>query len=83
MFSEVTQTKSKSCFNSFRIVNTKHKIWGSRVKLSIFSLKTEILFQCLRLESKLFHKIIADGKNFEKVMLCLNKGNIALRSGSI
>ena len=48
-------------------------------------LKTEILLEFLRLRSKLFHSIIADGKKriFEKVMLCLNKGNIAFSSGSI
>ena len=48
------------------------------MKLSIFSLKTEILLEFLRLGSKLFHSIIADGKKefFEKVMLCLSKGNI-------
>ena len=48
------------------------------MKLSIFSLKTEILLGFLRLRSKLFHSIIADEKkrSFEKVMLCLNKGNI-------
>ena len=32
------------------------------MKLSIFSLKTEILLEFLRLGSKLFHSIIADGK---------------------
>ena len=55
------------------------------MKFSIFSLKTEILLEFLRLGSKLFHSIIAEGKKriFEKVMLCLNKGNIALSSGSI
>ena len=48
-------------------------------------LKTEILLELLRLGSKLFHSIIADGKKriFEKVMLCLNKGNIAHSSCNI
>ena len=32
------------------------------MKASIFSLKTEILLEFLRLVSKLFHLIIADGK---------------------
>ena len=34
-----------------------------RMKLSIFSLKTETLLEFLKLGSKLFHSIIADGKN--------------------
>ena len=33
------------------------------MKLSIFSLKTETLLEFLKLGSKLFHSIIADGKN--------------------
>ena len=33
-----------------------------RMKVSIFSLKTEILLEFLRFGSKLFHSIIADGK---------------------
>ena len=49
------------------------------MKVTIFSLKTEIL-KLLRLGSKLFHPIIADG---EKFMLYLMKGNIAHSSGSI
>ena len=55
------------------------------MKLSIFSLKTQILLEFLRLRSKSFHSIIVDGKKriFEKVMLCLNKGNIALSCCSI
>ena len=32
------------------------------IKLSVFSFKTEILLEFLRLGSKLFHSIIADGK---------------------
>ena len=55
------------------------------MKLSIFSLKTEILLEFLRFGSKLFHSIITDRKKriLEKVMPCLNKGNIALSSDSI
>ena len=83
----MAQTKSKSCdkFDSFRIANIKNIIWGRSYELSIFSLKTEMLLEFLRLGSKLFHSIKADGKKiiFEKVMLCLNKGNIAFSSGSI
>ena len=47
------------------------------MKLSIFSLKIEILLGFLSLGSKLFHSIIADEKKqriFEKCMLYLNKG---------
>ena len=60
-------------------MNIKKRIWGRSYE-SIFSLKTEILLEFLRLGSKLFHSIIADGKKnfFEKVILCLYKGNIAL-----
>ena len=32
-------------------------------KFNSFSLKTEILLEFLRLGSKLFHSVIADGKN--------------------
>ena len=55
------------------------------MKSSIFSLKTETLLEFLRLGSKLFHSVITDGKKriFEKVILRLSKGNIALSSGSI
>ena len=54
------------------------------MKLSIFFLKTEILLEFLRLGSKLFHSIITWKKGIiEKVILCLNKGNIAFSSGSI
>ena len=40
------------------------------MKLSIFSLKTEILLEFLRLGSKLFHSIIADGKKEFLKKLC-------------
>ena len=58
------------------------------MKLSIFSLKIEILLGFLRLGSKLFHPIIVDEKKkkkriFEKVMLYLNKGNIIYSSYSL
>ena len=51
----MVQAEPKCCnkFNFFRNVN---------IKLSIFSFKTEILLEFLRLGSKLFHSIIADGK---------------------
>ena len=51
MFSEVAQTEFKSCnkFNFFRIVTVKKKFEEGRMKLSIFSLKTEILLEFLRL----------------------------------
>ena len=50
------------------------------MQLSIFSLNAETLLEFLRLGSKLFNSIIADGKKifFEKVMLCLNNGNVAV-----
>ena len=41
---------------------SKTEFGEGRMKLSIFSLKTEILLEFLRLGSKLFHSIIADGK---------------------
>ena len=46
------------------------------MKLSIFSVKTEILLQFLRLGSKLFHSIIADGKKqfFKKLCFVLIRG---------
>ena len=58
---KVAQTESKSCdkFNSFRIVTIKNEF---SIKLSIFTLKTEILLEFRRLECKVFHSIIADGK---------------------
>ena len=40
----------------------KKEFEEGRMKLSIFSLKTEILLEFLRLGSKLFHSIIAYGK---------------------
>ena len=40
------------------------------MKLSIFSLKTEILLEFLRLGSKLFYSIIADGKKEFLKKLC-------------
>ena len=46
---------------------SKKEFGEGRMKVSIFSLKTEILLEFLRLGSKLFHSIIADGKkNFWK-----------------
>ena len=69
----MAQTESKPChkFNSSRIVNIKKKKFGEGyMKLSIFSLKTEILLEFLRLGSKLFHSIIADGKKEFLKKLC-------------
>ena len=40
------------------------------MKLSIFSLKTEILLEFLRLGSMLFHSIIVDGKKGFLKKLC-------------
>ena len=66
----MAQTKSKSCnkFDSFKIVTIKKRMKLS-MKLSIFSLKTEILLEILSLGSKLFHSIIADGKKEYGVLL--------------
>ena len=68
----MAQTESKSCnkFNSFRIVTIKKKFGEGRMTLSIFSLKTEILLEFLRLGSKLFHSIMADGKKEFLKKLC-------------
>ena len=46
------------------------------MKLSIFSLKTEILLEFLRLGSKLFHSIIADRKKkfLKKLFFFLIRG---------
>ena len=54
------------------------------MKLSIFSLKTEILLEFLRLECELFHPIKADGEKriFGKVILCLNPDKAGLFEGS-
>ena len=41
---------------------SKTEFGEGRMKLSIFSLKTEILLEFLRLAYKLFHSIIADEK---------------------
>ena len=49
---------------------SKTEFGEGRMKLSIFSLKTEILLEFLRLGSKLFHSIIADGKKELLKKLC-------------
>ena len=49
---------------------SKKEFGEGRMKLSIFSLKTEILLEFLRLGSKLFHSIIADGKKEFLKKLC-------------
>ena len=46
------------------------KFGEGRINLSIFSLKTEILLELLRLGSKLFHLIITDWKNEFLKELC-------------
>ena len=60
-----TKCEFKSCnkFNSFlECVNLKKRLGGDRMKLSIFSSKTETLLEFLSLCSKLFHSVIADRK---------------------
>ena len=54
------------------------------MKLSIFSLKIEILLEFLRLGCELFHPIRADREKriFEKVILCLNPNKARLFEGS-
>ena len=49
---------------------SKTEFGEGRMKLSIFSLKTEILLEFLRLGSKLFHSIITDGKKEFLKKLC-------------
>ena len=51
-----------------------------RMKLSIFSLKTEILLEFLRLGYKLLHSIIADGKKefLKKLCFVLIRGILIL-----
>ena len=49
---------------------SKVEFGEGRMKLSIFSLKTEILLEFLRLRSKLFHSIIADKKKEFLKKLC-------------
>ena len=55
---------------------SKKEFWEGRMKLSIFSLKTEILLEFLRLESKLFHSMITDGKKgfWKKLCFVLMRG---------
>ena len=54
------------------------------MKLSILSLKTEILLEFLRLESVIpFDNSVWKKRIFEKVMLCLNNENIARSSCSM
>ena len=83
----MAHTKSKSTISliplGLRI--SKTEFGEGRMKLSIFSLKTEILLEFVRLWSQFFHSTIADGKTIisEKVLLCLIKGNIAHSSCSI
>ena len=65
----MAQSKSKSCIISLIPLGlriSKTEFGEGHMKSSIFSLKTEILLEFLRLGSKLFHSITADGekKNF-------------------
>ena len=62
-----TESKSSNKFNSFR---TEYEKKNLRKFVSIFSLKTEILFEFLRLGSKLFYSIITDGKKELLKKLC-------------
>ena len=43
-------------------IESKKEFREERMKLSIFSLKTEILLKILRMGSNLFHSMIADEK---------------------
>ena len=49
---------------------SKTEFGEGRMKLSIFSLKTDILLEFLRLGSKLFHSMIAEGKKEILKKLC-------------
>ena len=61
MFSYVAETKSK--FDSFRIANIENGIWGMSCEIKYFFLKDwNTVTKFLRLRSKLFHSIMADGK---------------------
>ena len=77
----MAQTDSKSCnkLNSFRIGAINKRTWV-KAFWNFFSLKTETISEFLRLG--LFHSTVADQNKqiFEKVMLSLNKENIAHRS---
>ena len=78
----MAQTESKSCnkLNSFRIATIKKEFGEGRVKLSIFSLKSEILLEFLDWGQVIpFNNSRWKKKNFEKVMLCPNKRNIVKR----
>ena len=81
-----TEPKSCKKFNPFRLRQSKKRIWGKlyeikyfflkdwnilRVsKIGVFSLKTEIFLEFLRLGSKLFDSIIADRKKEFLKKLC-------------
>ena len=49
---------------------SKTEFGEGRMKLSIFSLKTEMFLEVLRLDSKLFHLLIAFGKKKISKKLC-------------
>ena len=60
----MAQTKSKSCnkFDSFRIANIKNRIFGRSYEIKYFSLKTQILFEFLRLGMVVFENFIKETK---------------------
>ena len=66
-----------------RFSQSKKEFGEGRMKLSNFSLKTEILLEFLILGVIPFGNSRWKKRSFEKVMLCLNKGNIAQSSCSI
>ena len=82
MFSKVAQTESKSFnkFNFFRILTIKKRIKGKSYEIKyFFFLKTEILLEFLKIGSKLFHSIIADGEKefLKKVYFVLIRGMLS------
>ena len=58
----MAQTESVISLIPLGLLISEKEFGEGRMKVSIFSLKTEILLEFLRLGSKLFHSIIADGK---------------------
>ena len=62
----MAQTESKSLV----LWQSKKEFGEGRMKLSIFSLKTEILLEFLRLGSKLSHSMKAEGKKEFLKKLC-------------
>ena len=62
----------------FLLKDSKKEFGEGRIKLSIFYLKTEILLEFLRLGSKLFHSVTADGKKelFKTLCFVLIRGKL-------